>query len=122
MQIAMSVGLIEYSATKNSLILYVKNYFLLLLTLLTLIYQVEMAWHEKLILWDVVTALQRLQCKANVRLVMFLFRLYDIYNVQAFHASKIAPSFRRRYDSPDFVACIERPFKWSDPAEVGLSV
>lgn len=37
---------------------------------------------------------------------------------QASDASEVAPLFRERWDSEDFCRQIERPFRWSDPAEV----
>lgn len=61
---------------------------------------VQMATEETIMSLELVVAVQRHQAKAN-----------------AFHASKTAPWFRRRYDSPSFVSSVERPFKWIDPAE-----
>lgn len=40
---------------------------------------------------------------------------------QALQASRIAAEFRRNWDSPEFVASLEQPFQWRDPAEFLLS-
>ncbi|KXN92301.1 hypothetical protein AN958_08532, partial [Leucoagaricus sp. SymC.cos] len=62
--------------------------------------QVETTANERLILYHVVKALQKHQCKAV-----------------AYAASARAPTFSRRYEAPGYLASIERPFVWNDPAE-----
>ena len=37
---------------------------------------------------------------------------------KAFGASRVAAAFRQRYDDPEFLSSIEKPFEWVDPAEV----
>lgn len=37
---------------------------------------------------------------------------------KAFGASRAAAAFRQRYDDPEFLSSIEKPFEWVDPAEV----
>ncbi|KAF5363472.1 hypothetical protein D9756_000172 [Leucocoprinus leucothites] len=61
---------------------------------------VEATANERLILYHVAKALQKHQCKAV-----------------AYAASARAPVFRRRYEVPEFLASIEKPFVWMDPAE-----
>ncbi|KAF9448249.1 hypothetical protein P691DRAFT_58848 [Macrolepiota fuliginosa MF-IS2] len=61
---------------------------------------VERTANERLILYHVVTALQKHQCKAA-----------------AYAASARATAFCRRYETPELLASIEQPFIWNDPAE-----
>ncbi|KAJ3568934.1 hypothetical protein NP233_g5390 [Leucocoprinus birnbaumii] len=61
---------------------------------------IEATANERLIVYHVVKALQKHQCKAA-----------------AYAASARASAFCRRYETPGFLASIEKPFTWADPAE-----
>lgn len=39
------------------------------------------------------------------------------FKAAAFGASRVADAFRQRYDNPEFLSSIEKPFEWVDPAE-----
>ncbi|OCH94340.1 hypothetical protein OBBRIDRAFT_789472 [Obba rivulosa] len=43
------------------------------------------------------------------------------YKATVIRASLVAASFRVRWDSPEFSSAVDKPFKWSDPAETLLS-
>ncbi|KAJ7571851.1 hypothetical protein C8J56DRAFT_996912 [Mycena floridula] len=61
---------------------------------------IESASEERLIFYHVVSGLQRHLVKAV-----------------AIVASMTASYFRQRYDAPEFVATMDRPFQWTDPGE-----
>ncbi|KIK04703.1 hypothetical protein K443DRAFT_4459 [Laccaria amethystina LaAM-08-1] len=39
------------------------------------------------------------------------------FKATAFSASRVAAAFRQKYDDPEFLSSVEKPFKWVDPAE-----
>ena len=43
---------------------------------------------------------------------------FERFFAQAYLASNIAKNFRRRYDDLKFIESLEKPFEWTDPAEV----
>lgn len=66
--------------------------------------QMENAAQERLVMYHVIPSLHRIHYKATVIL-----------------ASAVAFNFRRRWDSPRYAAQFEKPFHWTDQAEVSAT-
>ncbi|EMD40939.1 hypothetical protein CERSUDRAFT_71183 [Gelatoporia subvermispora B] len=69
---------------------------------------------------------QKIHLETQERQAIWLTRILDAlrrrqYRTTIILASLEAPSFRCRWGDPDFRVAVERPFKWSDPAEPLLS-
>ena len=71
-------------------------------------------------MYHVATAVQRHQVKALVSVYRISASCprFERFVAQAYLASNVARYFRRRYDNPEFIESLEKPFEWTDPAEV----
>lgn len=85
--------------------------------------QVACAAQERdmLFLHNISTAVHR----RNLRLAVSNATMSDkgfvlITLLQTLEAASTAPSFRTRWDAPNYMRRLERPFQWTDEAEVGM--